>query len=105
MILFELQSTVSLVLGVALLAMQLYALLESIRYRTDAYPAAGKLTKPAWVGICAVAVAIGFLSVQAPLSLFEIIAVVASGVFLADVRPALRRVLGKSRSDGPYGPW
>lgn len=103
--LLQLQSTVALVLGVVLLAMQVFALIEAVRYRADAYTAAGKLSKPIWIGICAVAVAIGILSINWPLSIFEIIAVVAAGVFLADVRPALRRVLGRSKSNGPYGPW
>lgn len=103
--LVAIQGVVALVLGVALLAMMVYALIEAIRYRADAYTAAGKLNKPAWVGITAVATALGLLGVEAPLSIFEIIAVVGAGVFLADVRPALRRVLGKSHSQGPYGPW
>jgi hypothetical protein len=36
-----------------------------------------------------------------------LIAVVAAGVYLADVKPALDRVMGKGsrRNDGPYGPW
>lgn len=102
--LVEVQSWIALVLGVVALGLQVYALVEALRYRADAYPAAGKLTKPAWVAILAVAVALGVLSLRAPLTLFEIIAVVAAGVFLADVRPALREILGRARS-GPYGGW
>lgn len=67
------------------------------------YRAHGKLTKPAWVGITAVAVLLGFVALSQPVSLPGIIAIVAAGVFLADVRPLVRP--GRGNSDGPYGPW
>ncbi|YAL82882.1 DUF2516 family protein [Dermacoccaceae bacterium W4C1] len=105
MTLFTVQSTIALVLGIAALALEVYAFIEALRHRADAYPAAGKLNKPAWCGITGVAMLIGIVFVQNPLNLFGIIAVVAAGVFLADVRPALQRVLGRGSSDGPYGPW
>lgn len=102
------QGYVALILGVALLALQVFAFVEALRYRTDAYPAAGKLTKVAWCAITAVAAAIGLLSVRSPLNIFELIACAAAIVFLVDVRPALRQVLGKDSPKGgrgPYGGW
>ena len=40
----------------------------------------------------------------APFSLSWILAVVGSGVYAADVRPALRQVMGRgSSNNGPYG--
>lgn len=105
--LVHVQATVALVLGVALFAMQVFALIDCVRHRPDAFTAAGKLSKPAWLAITAIACALGLLSIQAPLQIFEIIAVVGAGVYLADVRPALLQVTGRSRdkNSGPYGPW
>lgn len=106
--LVHVQETVALVLGVALFAMQLFALVDCIRQRSDAFTAAGKWSKAAWLAITAVAAMIGFLFILSPISIFEIAAVVAAGVYLADVRPALQQVTGKARgnnSSGPYGRW
>ncbi|MBB2892796.1 DUF2516 family protein [Flexivirga oryzae] len=105
--LIHLQQTVALVLGVVLFAMQLFALVDCLRQRTDAFPAAGKRTKSLWLAITGVAAALGLLSITAPLNMFEIIAVVGAGVYLADVRPALQQVTGRARrnNSGPYGPW
>lgn len=105
------QTIVLLLLGVAALAMEVFALVDALRYPTQAYPAAGKLTKAAWVGILVVAVAIGFVTVTRVMG-FGIIAVVAAGVYLADVRPALRAIAprrarkrGGASGSGPYGSW
>jgi hypothetical protein len=47
---------------------------------------------------------LSFYSVLAPFSLPWIFAVVGAGVYAADVRPALRRVMGRgSSNNGPYG--
>lgn len=102
------QSLISLVLGVALLGTEIYAFVEAVRYRPDAYVAAGKRTKPLWAAITGVAMVLGFLTVFSPLNLFALLAIVGAGVFLADVRPALRQVMGRGNGSshmGPYGPW
>lgn len=105
--LIHLQQTVALVLGVALFAMQLFALVDCLRQRPDAFPAAGKRTKPLWLAITGVAAALGLLSITGPLNIFEIAAVVGAGIYLADVRPALQQVTGGAQrnNDGPYGRW
>lgn len=102
------QGYVALILGLALLALQVFAFVEALRYRTDAYPAAGKLTKVAWCAITGVAAAIGLIVVRNPLNLFGLLGAAAAIVFLVDVRPALRQVLGKGEKkggSGPYGGW
>lgn len=97
------QGLVLLVLGLIALGLQAFALVDAVRQRADAFTAAGKLTKKLWLGILAVSTALGFVLVLSPLSIFNVLAVVAAGVYLADVRPALRRVTGGG--PGPYGPW
>ncbi|MDE9365534.1 DUF2516 family protein [Luteipulveratus sp. YIM 133132] len=103
--LFQVQNVVALVLSIALFVMQLSAFVDALRHREDAYRAAGKLTKVWWCAITGVCAALGLLSLGNPLSIFEIIAVVGAAVYLADVRPALHRVMGRGRNEGPYGPW
>ena len=39
-----------------------------------------------------------------PLSIFTIASVIAAGIYLADVRPAVKGI-GKGGNQGPYGPW
>ena len=101
------QNWVLLVLGVAALALEGYALVDALTHRTDAYVAAGKRTKVFWTVLLVVAVLIGFVTLFNILGSFiGLLPVVAAGVYLADVRPALRQVSGKGpRTQGPYGPW
>jgi hypothetical protein len=101
------QSTVTLLLGLAALGLEVFAFIDALRHRPDAYVAAGKRTKQFWLIITGVAALIGFVTVFSPLNLFGILAVVGAAIYLADVRPALQQVSGRGRgsSQGPYGPW
>jgi hypothetical protein len=106
----SLQGIVMLVLGLLAFGMEVFALIDAARTRADAFVAAGKLTKQRWLIILGVAVAFGFLALGggplSPLGMLSIVAVVASGVYLVDVRPAVRQIRGGGgRSQGPYGPW
>ena len=51
------------------------------------------------------ALAVGFVTFTSIVGMLGLLAVIAAGVYLADVKPALDRVMGKGRRDGPYGPW
>ncbi|ANW21910.1 DUF2516 family protein [Streptomyces clavuligerus] len=93
---------VFLVTSVTAFAMALFA-------REDAFRAADKQTKPFWLIILGIAVAVNLFTSMLFLSLAGLI---ASIVFFVDVRPALAQVTGKgggrrggSSSDGPYGPY
>lgn len=66
------------------------ALVHAVRQRADAFPAVGKLTKPIWLGILAVATVVILL--MGPLSLLGVLGVVAIGVYMADVRPKVDEV-------------
>jgi hypothetical protein len=100
-----LQGLLTLIIGVLALGVQAYALVDAFRQRTDAFPAAGKLTKPIWLGILGVATAIGVIFVKAPFVFFDLIAFVAAAVYLVDVRPAIKAISGGGRGGGPYGGW
>ncbi len=75
-------------------AATIYAFVNAAMQRSDAYPAADKLTKPAWLAILGIA---GLLSLVLSGGTGMVIAAVAAGVYLADVRPKLLEVQGKSR--------
>jgi hypothetical protein len=100
------QGTLLLVLGVAALACELFALVDMVRHRPDAFVAAGKRTKNFWMIILVVAVVVGVITLFEVTQFIGIIGFIAAAVYLADVRPALRQVSGRGRrNDGPYGPW
>ena len=102
----SLQGLIALVFGLAALVLAVFGVVDALRHRPDAFTAAGKASKNIWLVILVVAVALSFYSLASPFSLPWILAVVGSGVYAADVRPALRKVIGRgSSNDGPYGPW
>jgi predicted cobalt transporter CbtA len=95
-------------LWLAALVVEVWAFVDAIRRPAPAFPAAGKLTKPLWLIITGVACVIGLASLAysaSPLSLFPIVAFVAAGIYLADVRPKVREFKSGGTSSGPYGPW
>lgn len=101
------QLLVLLLISLAVLGMSIYALIQALRFREDAYRAADRRTKRFWSLLTGLAVLLSFLSVPYPLGsggtsfLLLIAAAVISGLFLADVLPALRGVMG--RAQGRYG--
>jgi hypothetical protein len=96
---------IDLGLAVVIVALSVFGLVDALRNRPDAFTAAGKLSKNKWLAILGVATAMSLLSLSVPnpFSLPGILAVVAAGVYAADVRPALRRVMGYGSNNGPYG--
>ena len=102
----QLQQWIVLGLSVAALGVELYALFDCVRRRADAFTAAGKRTKPFWLLVTGVAALLGIVAVGGFPGLLAIIAIVAAGVYLADVKPALDQVMGRGQGNqGPYGPW
>ena len=93
----SIQGLIGLVFGIAALVLAVFGLVDALRHRPDAFTAAGKASKNVWIAVLAVAVALSFYSVASPFTLAWILAVVGSGVYAADVRPALRQVMGRGR--------
>ncbi|MFD7558750.1 MULTISPECIES: DUF2516 family protein [unclassified Streptomyces] len=96
-------------LGFAMLALAVVAFVFALLARDDAYRAADKQTKTFWLVILGVTVLVDFF--LASMLFLTIAGLVATIVFLVDVRPALKQVSGGGRrsggssSDGPYGPY
>ncbi|OBI46116.1 hypothetical protein A5707_21980 [Mycobacterium kyorinense] len=92
-----LAGTIMMIVQVAVVVTSVYAFVHAAMQRPDAYTAAGKLTKPAWLGILGAGVVLasilsfvfGVLGVAA--------AACAAGVYMVDVRPKLLEIQGKSR--------
>ncbi|MFE6702179.1 DUF2516 family protein [Streptomyces sp. NPDC057718] len=97
-------------LYLAMLVLAVVAFVFAATAREDAYRAADKKKKSFWLIILGVAVAVNLLI---PMLFLQIAGVIASIVFMVDVRPALKQVSGGSgggrrggsSSDGPYGPY
>lgn len=83
---FQLQANVMLIVLFVLLAVKIFAFVNSLMYSADAYEAAGKLTKPAWCLILGLGVALQLLIGS---GILNIVFTIAAFVYLADVRPAL----------------
>ncbi|MFH9297893.1 DUF2516 family protein [Streptomyces sp. NPDC017520] len=101
--------------NLAMLVLAVIAFVFAATAREDAYRAADKKQKPFWLLILGIAVVIDLLTVMSLFSMLflQLAGVVASIVFMVDVRPALKAVSGGggggrsggSSSDGPYGPY
>lgn len=92
-------------LSIVLFLIELFAFVEALRGQSVLYDLHGKLSKPAWLGLTAVAMILGFFGVlgaRSPIGLFGVIAIVVAGVFLADVRPVVCKSSGRR---GSHGPW
>ncbi|NEC92479.1 DUF2516 family protein [Streptomyces sp. SID12501] len=88
-----------------------FALIDAAVHREDAYRAVDKKTKVFWLVVLGLAFVVSlFFEI---LSFLPIIGLVATIVYMVDVRPALRGLPGGGRSrrgggsssDGPYGPY
>jgi hypothetical protein len=86
---FGFESEVMRIVFFALLAVKVFAFIDAATRPTDAFPAAGKMTKPAWLLILGLAVACDFLLGSL---LLLLVGTVAAFVYILDARPALASV-------------
>jgi hypothetical protein len=84
----EIQGLLFLVLFWGVLALAVWAFVDALIRPANGYVAAGKLTKPGWAAITGLAALILFW--QGPMSFLGLPAVIASIVYLVDVRPAVK---------------
>jgi hypothetical protein len=94
-------------LAIGVLVLTVWALVHAVKTPARAFAVAGKQTKNLWMIILGLATLFGFSAAVGfiqPLSIFTIASVIAAGIYLADVRPAVKEI-GKGGNQGPYGPW
>lgn len=97
---------ISLVIWVVLLAIKVFAAVDSLRWSNSHYVSAGKLNRTVWLVITVASLAFHFIT--GPVSLLNIAGTIGSIVYVVDVRPALQQVSGRGGrrgTMGPYGPW
>ncbi len=82
---------IMLVLWLAALGATIFALIHAVRQRPDAFTAVDKQTKTIWLAILGVALLL-LLLFPAGLGLLSFIAIIATGVYLADVRPKVDEI-------------
>ncbi|MDE3720849.1 MULTISPECIES: DUF2516 family protein [Nocardiopsis] len=82
----------------------LYALIEAVRTPASSFEIMDKQTKKLWVTLTGVATGLSALAVFFNVAIFVLLCLVATLIFLLDVRPAVKGVSG-DRNEGPYGPW
>ena len=91
------ESWIWLTVLVVLLAIKGFAFVNAMTYSTEAYQAAGKLTKQAWCAITGLGFAAQLILMGSPLGIINLAATIAALVYLADVRPALAEVTSGRR--------
>lgn len=85
-----------------LILLQAWAVVDCAIRKAPAFTATGKLSKPAWLGITGLALLLQIIVGPSALiggitTLLVLCGIVASLVYLTDVRPAVREVSGPSR--------
>ncbi len=99
----NLQITLQHLIAVFQVGLNLFALVDAMTRRSDAYLAAGKLKKPLWLAILGGLFVVMIAFFPSPLSLPALAATIASIVYLGDVRRAIQQVTRGGSSNGPYG--
>jgi hypothetical protein len=94
-------------LALAAFIVEAWAFIDAITRPAQAFTAAGKQTKPIWLIILGVAVAVGLYAAAygGAIGFLSVAAFVAAAVYLVDVRPKVKEFRRGGRSNGPYGPW
>ncbi|GAA2105190.1 DUF2516 family protein [Streptomyces albiaxialis] len=96
------------------LGLAVFAFVDAAIRREDAYRAADKQTKQFWLILLGLAVVVNLVQIPGLGMLLMLVGLIASIVYIVDVRPALKQVAGGGRggrrgggssSDGPYGPF
>jgi uncharacterized protein DUF2516 len=86
---FALQSGFLMVVSLVLFAAQAWAFIDAVSRPAQAFVAADKLTKQAWLIILGVALAAHML-LWNPIGILNLAGAVAAIVYLVDARPAMR---------------
>ncbi|MGH3365842.1 MAG: DUF2516 family protein [Nocardioidaceae bacterium] len=88
---FAFENGLMLVATLALFGVKAWAFVDALSHSQEAYVAAGKMTKKAWLVILGIFLAAHMIFWSSgPIGLLSIIGTVAALVYIVDVRPALR---------------
>jgi hypothetical protein len=91
---FAVPSLVTLAFSVIQFAVVAFAFIDATRHRPDAFPAVDRGNKTGWlIGLGLAFVA--HLLIWNPISLINLVGIVAAIVYLVDVRPSLLAITGR----------
>ncbi len=97
------QNVVNLALGLAALIAAGFSFIDAVRRPKEAFSYAGKRSKTFWLAVLGIALAVVFVLAFNPLNFLVLLSVVAAGVYLADVRPAVKQY--RSGGGSARGGW
>ena len=86
---FDVQGVILTAATLFIFVIQAWAFLDAISHRPEAFVAADKMTKKAWLVILGVALA-AHMVFWHPINLINIIGTIAALVYMLDARPVLR---------------
>lgn len=101
-----LQSYLFFILCLAVLLLCLWALVDALMRPAGAFTYADKRTKGFWAAVLGLATLLAFIALPLPpaggmgLILFTLLSAVGAGIYLADVRPAVRHYRPRGGSGG-----
>ena len=91
---FAVQSGVSLLFSVIQFVVVAFAFVDATRHRPDAFPAVDRGTKTGWLIGLGLGV-VAHMLIWNPISLLNLLGIVAAIVYLVDVRPSLLAITGR----------
>ena len=91
---FVVPNLVMAVLSLVMFALQAFAFVDATRHRPDAFPAVDRGTKTGWLIGLGLGV-VAHMMIWNPISLLNLIGIVAALVYLLDVRPSLQAITGR----------
>jgi hypothetical protein len=86
---FALPSLILMMVSLVMFVLQAFAFVDAVSQRPDAYAAADKLSKNAWMIILGLGL-VAHLLFWDPINLFNLAGIIAAIVYLVDVRPAIK---------------
>ena len=90
MLWFEIQSGISLIVYFVIFLLEAFALIDAVSRPAQAYLAADKWNKQAWMIVLGLALLVQILLSYSPM--LQLIGLVAALVYILDARPALKSV-------------
>ncbi len=88
-----LQNLIVLALHYATLVVSVWAFVDCLRRRADAFPAISRQTKNVWLALTGGATVVSLLGFS-PLGMFGLAAMVIAGIYLLDVKPRIAEITG-----------
>ncbi|WP_370617629.1 DUF2516 family protein [Mumia sp. Pv 4-285] len=93
-VLFSVQSLVEALITLLMIGAKGFAMVDAVSRTPQAFVAADKQTKPFWLIVLGLSLVANLL-IWYPLSILNLVGIVAALVYLADARPALQQVSGR----------